>query len=176
MLDSCLQAPTVFFSADDSDLLQKLRSFKKNGKICDFSATDSYVSIILNDREKSEVHFSSKKQEKSALRQAVDFLSTRRFPATSPPDSRTGQNPSLKGIPKDQYVNKLHCYIRMYHKDKPPLPTYADRQVSEQTYVVTVEHELFGTITGNPCRGKGCAKQNAAGKAILHLQSTQQWK
>ena len=148
--------------------------------------------MVVNDREKTEVCFSSKglgtrtrtEAKECAMWQAVDFLSNQKFPKVSTTSRVSGAcqqtlvpvfQAYLKEIKKDQYVSSLNSFISKYHKDKP-LPKYTEaRRVSEQVFVFDVRHELFGTFTSNECKGKTSARQSAAKKAIIHLKFTQQW-
>ena len=107
------------------DLQQKLQFFKTSGKICHFnvkfsdSDADCHVVVVVNDREKTEVCFSSKglgtrtrtEAKECAMWQAVDFLSNQKF------------------LPPKWYL-PLSCQWIMPAKDKP-LPKYTEaRRVS----------------------------------------------
>ena len=174
----------IIFSGN---LMQKIHCFKTSGKICDFRLSDSdddcHIVVVMNDMEKTEVCFSSKRlgtrreTESAIMQQAVDFLSDHKLSEVDigPRGDYQQSTPDfMKGISKNECVSLLNSQMSKNHKS---LPKYTEaRQVSEQVYIFTVSHELFGTITSNACKGKSSARQNAARKAIVYLKSTQQWK
>ena len=55
-------------------------------------------------------------------------------------------------------------------KLKMPPPSYSFTKVSEQVFQCSVSHGLFGTVSGNQCKGKQNAKQSAARQAVIQLE------